>query len=77
MTSLVDTGTLEITTPTEREVVLTRVFDAPRQLVFDASTKAELLKRWLLAPGRTLEVCDIDLREGGAYHFVWARARQA
>jgi len=64
-------GTLEITTPTEREVVLTRVFDAPRQLVFEASTQPELLKRWLLAPGRQMEVCEVDLREGGAYRFVW------
>jgi uncharacterized protein YndB with AHSA1/START domain len=41
-----DTGTLHLTTPTEREVVLTRVFDAPRSLVFGAWTKPELLKRW-------------------------------
>ncbi len=65
------TETLQITTPTEREVVLTRDFDAPRTLVFDAFTKPELLKRWLGAPGRSLEVCEIDLQVGGAYHFVW------
>jgi uncharacterized protein YndB with AHSA1/START domain len=63
--------TLDITTPTPREVVLTRVFDAPRSLVFDACTTCELLKRWLAAPGRTLDVCEIDLKAGGAYHFVW------
>jgi uncharacterized protein YndB with AHSA1/START domain len=40
------TGTLKVTTPTEREVVMTRVFDAPRRLVFDALTKPELFKRW-------------------------------
>jgi len=62
---------LQITTPTEREVVLTRVFDAPRSLVFDACTKPELLKRWLGAPGRSLVICEIDLKIGGAYHFVW------
>lgn len=65
------TEALKITTPSEREVVITRVFDAPRDLVFDALTKPELLKRWLEAPGRSLEICDIDLRVGGAYHVVW------
>jgi uncharacterized protein YndB with AHSA1/START domain len=64
-------GTLAITTPTDREVVITRVFDAPRRMVFDALTRPELLRRWLEAPGRSLEVCDIDLRVGGAYRFVW------
>ena len=63
--------TLQVTTPTEREVVLTRVFNAPRSLVFAASTQCELLKRWLLAPGRSLEICEIDLQVGGAYRFVW------
>src|SRR5687768_11910272 len=60
-----------IATPTDREVVVTRTFDAPRQLVFDAYTKPELLKRWFGAPGRSLEVCEIDLQPGGAYRFVW------
>lgn len=63
--------TLTITTRGERDVVITRVFDAPRDLVFEAWTTPELVKRWLVAPGRTLEVCEIDLRVGGAYHFVW------
>jgi uncharacterized protein YndB with AHSA1/START domain len=62
---------LKITTPTDREVVLTRVFNAPRRLVFDALTRPELLKRWLTAPGRALEVCEIDLRVGGAYRYVF------
>ncbi|HJS57443.1 MAG TPA: SRPBCC family protein [Vicinamibacteria bacterium] len=66
--------TLEITTPTEREIVMTRVFDAPRQLVFDAWTKPELVKRWLLGPdGWTMPVCEIDLRVGGKYRWVWRR----
>lgn len=62
---------LEITTPSDREVVITRAFRATRQLLFDASTKPELLKRWLVAPGRIMEVCDVDLRPGGAYRYVW------
>ncbi len=69
---MTNTGTLQVATPTDREVVITRVFDAPRRLVFDAWTKPELVKRWLLGPpGWTMPVCDIDLRVGGAYRFVW------
>jgi uncharacterized protein YndB with AHSA1/START domain len=66
-----NSGTLRITTPTEREVVVTRVFDAPRSLVFDAWTRPELLKRWLEAPGRSMAICEIDLKVGGAYRFLW------
>jgi len=62
---------LVITTPTDREVVMTRAFDAPRALVFEALTTPELLRRWLHAPGRTLEICEIDLRPGGEYRSVW------
>ena len=52
--------------------MLTRVFAAPRRLVFDAWTKPELVRRWLLGPpGWTMPVCEIDLRVGGAYRFVW------
>ncbi len=68
---MTNTDALQVVTPTEREVVLTRVFHAPRRLRFDASTRPELLKRWLVAPGRLLEVCEIDLKIGGRYHFVW------
>jgi len=66
-----DATRLTITTPTDREVVVTRVFDAPRRLVFEALTKPELLRRWLSAPGRSLVVCEIDLRVGGAYRYLW------
>ncbi len=70
-----NTGTLKVTTPTDREIAMTRVFDAPRSLVFDALTKPELLKRWFFGPpGWSLVVCEIDLRVGGAYRFVWRRA---
>jgi uncharacterized protein YndB with AHSA1/START domain len=60
-----------ISTPTDREVMVTRTFDAPHALVFDAYTQPELLKRWYGAPGRALVVCEIDLRVGGAYRFLW------
>jgi uncharacterized protein YndB with AHSA1/START domain len=69
---MTETGTLQITTPTEREIVMSRVFDAPRNLVFDAWTKPELLKRWLgVRGGWSMVVCEVDLKVGGAYHFVW------
>jgi uncharacterized protein YndB with AHSA1/START domain len=56
----------------EREIIMTRVFDAPRELVFDALTKPELVKRWLLGPpGWSMPICQIDLKVGGAYRYVW------
>ena len=64
--------TFKVTTPSEREVAITRVFDAPRTLVFDALTKPELLKRWLLGPpGNSMPICETDLRVGGGYRWVW------
>jgi uncharacterized protein YndB with AHSA1/START domain len=67
--------TLKLTTRGDREIVMTRVFDAPRTLVFDAFTKPELVKQWLLGPpGWTMPVCEIDLRVGGAYRYVWRTA---
>lgn len=63
---------VEVTTPSEREVVVTREFDAPRQLVWDAHTKPELITRWLLGPpGTTMPYCTVDLRVGGKYRYVW------
>jgi uncharacterized protein YndB with AHSA1/START domain len=70
-----NTERLQVTTPTEREIVMTRVFDAPRRLVFEAWTNPEHLPHWMLGPeGWTMPVCEIDLRPGGAWHFVWRRA---
>ena len=65
-----NTGTLKVTTPSDREIVLTRVFDAPRHLVFDAFSKPELLKRWFGPRGWSLEVCDVDFKVGGGFRFV-------
>ena len=65
-------GTLKIVAGSDREIVMTRVFDAPRLLVFEAFTKCELLKRWLLGPpGWSMVVCKMELREGGLYRWVW------
>ena len=66
------TGKLQVATPSDREIAMTRVFDAPRSLVFDAFTKPELLKRWLgVRGGWTFAVCEVDLKVGGAYRYVW------
>ena len=69
------TGTLKVTTPTGREIVLTRVFDAPRRLVFDAFTKPDLLKRWFGPRGWSLVVCEVDLKAGGylSIRAAWPR----
>ena len=67
-------GATTFTTPSDREIVATRVFDAPRRLVFEAHTSPEHLPHWMLGPdGWTMPVCEVDLRPGGAWHFVWRR----
>src|SRR6188768_2816055 len=54
------------------EIVVTRTFNAPRQMVFDAHTKPELLRRWFgVRNGWTFVVCDVDLRVGGSYCYRW------
>jgi uncharacterized protein YndB with AHSA1/START domain len=69
-----NTAALQVTTPSDREIAMTRVFNAPRRLVFEALTQPELVKRWLLGPpGWTMPVCEIDLKVGGAYRYVWRR----
>jgi uncharacterized protein YndB with AHSA1/START domain len=70
-------GKLEITLPSDREIAMTREFNAPRQMVFDAWTKPELVKRWLGAmEGWTMPVCEIDLRVGGKYRYLWSKDGQ-
>ena len=64
----------KVSTPSDREVLVERDFNAPRELVFEAFTKPELVRRWLLGPdGWTMPVCEIDLRPGGAYRYVWRK----
>lgn len=66
---------LTLTTPSDREIRIARAFDAPRTLVFDAWTKPELIRRWLLGPpGWTMTVCEVELRVGGAYRYEWRSA---
>jgi len=67
-------GDLKLTTRGDREIVMTREFNAPRQLVFDAFTKPELIRRWLLGPdGWSMPICEVDLRVGGKYRYVWRK----
>jgi uncharacterized protein YndB with AHSA1/START domain len=62
----------KVSTPSDREIQLSRDFDAPRSLVFDAFTKPELVRRWLLGPpGWTMPICEIELRVPGSYRYVW------
>ena len=58
--------------PGEREFTLTRTFDAPKRLVFDAYTRPEMIKKWLFGPAEwPMVVCEIDLRVGGKLRYVW------
>jgi uncharacterized protein YndB with AHSA1/START domain len=64
--------TLKVEVRGDREIVMTRVFDAPRRLVFEAFTRPELLKRWLTGPpGWTLAVCEVSLNVGGSIRYLW------
>jgi uncharacterized protein YndB with AHSA1/START domain len=64
---------LEISAPSATEILITRQFNAPRELVFDCHTVPSLVRRWLLGPpGWTMPTCDIDLKIGGRYRYVWA-----
>ena len=63
-------------TPSDRELVITRTFDAPRSLVWAAFTDPKHLPRWQTGPeGFTMPVCEIDLRPGGSWHYVWRNAQ--
>jgi uncharacterized protein YndB with AHSA1/START domain len=67
---------LEIATPSALEIRMLRSFDAPRALVFEAFTRPELLRRWMFGPdGWSFESCEVDLRPGGRYRYVWLRER--
>ena len=72
---MTNTATVQITTPTDREIVVTRVFNAPRRLVWEAWTNPQYVPQWLLGPeGWTMPVCEIDLRAGGSWRYVWRKS---
>ena len=72
VSSVGNSETFQATTPSDREITLTRLFDAPRQLVFEAMTRPEHVKRWwgCLDERYSVIVCEIDLRPGGAWRYV-------
>jgi uncharacterized protein YndB with AHSA1/START domain len=75
MTTPSKVGKSTFTNPSDTELVMTRLFDAPRTRVFDAWTNPKHLPHWMIGPeGWTMPVCEVDLRPGGAWHFVWRRA---
>lgn len=74
MTTMNEGGALSVTTPSDLEVRMTREFRAPRALVWRTLTEPRYLTQWMLGPpGWTMPVCDVDLRPGGAWHFVWRK----
>ena len=75
MATATKTGATTFTTPNDREVVITRAVDAPRRLVFAAWTDPRHIPQWLLGPeGWTMPICEMDLRPGGAWRYVWRNA---
>jgi len=67
---MVEQKKLTLTTPSEREIVMTREFDAPRELVFEAHTKCEHLNKWWGPRKYSFELCEMDFRPGGTWRFV-------
>jgi uncharacterized protein YndB with AHSA1/START domain len=68
-------ATLTVDQPTDTTIVVTRRFQAPPPVVFEAFTTPALLRRWMIGPdGWAMTVCDVDLRVGGRFRYVWARA---
>ena len=63
-------GETTFTTPSDREIEMTRLFDAPRQLVFDAFTNPAHVPHWFGPRGWSVPVCEIDLRPGGSWRYV-------
>ena len=64
---------LSVTTPSDLEIVITRSFNAPRDLVWEAMSKPELIKQWLYGPpGWTMTLCEDDLRVGGTFRWGWS-----
>ncbi len=63
-------GTASVTLPTDEQILITREFDAPKELVYRAYTTPELVKRWWHANRGEMTVCEIDLRVGGAWRYV-------
>lgn len=66
---------LSVTMPSDGVVVITREFAAPRELLWAAFTRPDIVTRWMLGPdGWTMPVCEMDLRPGGNWHYVWRKS---
>jgi uncharacterized protein YndB with AHSA1/START domain len=65
---------VNVTLPSDREIMMTRLFDAPRSMVFDCYTKPELLKRWMAPEGWQLVACENDARVGRTFRWEWLKA---
>ena len=66
------TEPVKVTTPSDREIAVSRVFNAPADVVFDFHTKPELVQEWLLGPpGWTMPICEIELNVPGRYRYLW------
>ncbi len=72
VTRAANSHTFEVHTPSDTDITMTRLFDAPRHLVFEAMTKPEHIRRWwgILDDGYSVPVCEMDARPGGKWHFV-------
>ncbi len=72
VTPVRNSDTFTVTTPSDTEIRMTRLFDAPRRLVFEVLTRPEHVRRWwgILGEGYSVPVCEIDLRPGGKWRFI-------
>ena len=72
-----NSSTFGVTTPSDDEIVMTRLFNAPRALVFEVMSKPEHVRRWWgnLGEGYSVPVCEIDFRVGGKWRFVNAHPK--
>jgi uncharacterized protein YndB with AHSA1/START domain len=67
---MISSRSAEVTLPADTQILITREFDAPKELVYKAYTTPELVRRWWHANRGEMKVCDIDLRVGGGWRFV-------
>src|ERR1700737_4723679 len=72
--SMTSSATTKVTLPSDKEIVITREFDAPRELVFKAMTDPDLIPRWWGPRGQTTTVDKMDVRPGGTWRFVMGAA---
>jgi uncharacterized protein YndB with AHSA1/START domain len=70
MTAMTSTGTAKVTLPTDEQILITREFDAPKELVYEAWTTPELVRRWWCGERGEMTVCEIDLRVGGKWRYA-------